>query len=388
MLNLKGIFSKSTQRLPYRKLFIYGAYATIFVLSLLAAVIDFLIGNRIDVPIDLAYGVLTFLIWVYSRNKREIEVAAQVLFWVVVSIEFVFLVVHGVDFDLIFAILIPIIAFVSLPLRKIVINLSLFYLFLLLLLLYYYVNYPMHPFLHNIKYMVAYGMAHAFMVSFGIFYHLAIDESVKRLEASNQQKALLLSEVHHRVKNNLNLISSMLGLQRRHIKNQEAKEAVESNQRRIESMAILHEILYQSKNLNEIDMQQYLKMLVEHIIACESLEHKIDVVLEVMPVKLDVDSMIQFGVMLNEMITNTIKHASLEREKSEIHITFRRKKEGYQLLYCDNARRVDQEKLKQGFGYNLITLTVRQLGGKMLLKTDHGLCYDILFDLEVAGGEA
>ena len=386
MLNLKGIFSKSTQRLPYRKLFIYGAYVTIFVLSLLAAAIDFLIGNTIDVPIDLAYGFLTFLVWRYNRKKREIEVAAQILFWVVVSIEFVFLVTHGVDFDLIFAILIPIIAFVSLPLRKIVINLSLFYLLLFLLLLYYYASYPVHPFLHNAKYMVAYGMAHAFMVSFGIFYHLAIDESVKRLEASNQQKALLLSEVHHRVKNNLNLISSMLGLQMQHNKSLEAKEAIEGNQRRIESMAILHEILYKNKNLNEIGMRQYLGMLARHIIACESLEHKVDVVLEVAPVKLNVDSMIQFGVMLNEMITNTVKHASLERERSEIRITFRRKQEGYQLLYCDNAPSVDQEKLKQGFGYNLISLTVRQLKGKMLLKTDRGLCYDILFDLEVAGG--
>jgi two-component sensor histidine kinase len=88
------------------------------------------------------------------------------------------------------------------------------------------------------------------------------------------------------------------------------------------------------------------------------------------------------------MITNTIKHASSEREQSEIHITFRRKQEGYQLLYCDNAPRVDFEKLKQGFGYNLIILTVRQLKGKLQLKMDHGLCYDILFDLEVAGGEA
>jgi two-component sensor histidine kinase len=374
------VFFDKIKDLHYKKLFIYGGYITILALSLLGAMLDTFVENYVDVWIDLLFGFLTFVALWYSFGKKDIELSALLLFWIAISIEFVFLYIHDVDFDLIFAIFIPILAFISLPKWKIIFHLMLFYLLLFSFLLYYYYAYPEHAFLHNSKYMVAYFIAHLFMVFYGIFYYMAIDESVQRLEISNQEKALLLREVHHRVKNNLNLIASILGLQGQSTYSIETKEVVEGNRKRIESMALLHEILYKNENLNGVDLKAYIHTLVDHIIECEALGDRVTIVSDIAPVKLTVDDMIQLGIMLNEMVTNSIKYASDERDRVKIKITFGRDEGGYRLVYCDNASQIDRSKLNRGFGYNLIMLTVSQLKGSPTVFTEQGLCYTISFD--------
>jgi|GEM_PF-1622747 len=374
------MFSKRIKNLHYKKLFLFGAYTTILILTIPASIVDFWIGNYTDVYIDLLFALLALVAFLYSFHSEDVEYSAVILFWIAVLIEFIYLYMHRVDFDLIFAILIPIIAFIALPKRKIILNLMLFYTLLIGYLTYCYYLYPEHLFLHNSKYMIAYAVAHGFMVSYGVFYYLAIEESVERLEASNREKALLLREVHHRVKNNLNLIASILGLQGQSTDSLETKEVLEGNRKRIESMALLHEILYKNKNLNDVDLKTYINTLVDHIIECEALGEKVSIVSDIVPVKLTMDDMIQLGIMLNEMVTNSIKYASDERDRVKIEITFGREESGYRLVYCDNASQIDRSKLNRGFGYNLIMLTVSQLKGLPTVLTKQGLCYTISFD--------
>ncbi len=374
------MFTHKLKQLHYKELFVYGAYMTILVLSVLASFLDFFWGKQTDVYIDILFALLTFMALKYSFYKQEIERSALLLFWIAVFIEYLFLVTNKVDFDLIFAVFIPIIAFISLPRHRIVFHLSMFYILLILFLIYYYNLYPQHPFLHNTKYMIAYFMAHAFMVAYGVFYFMAIDESVKRLEVSNQEKALLLKEVHHRVKNNLNLIASILGLQENRYQNLETKKTVADNRKRIESMAILHEILYQNKDLKGVDLESYMDTLIDHIVECEALGEKVSIERRILPIRLTMDAMIQFGIMLNEMLTNSIKYAADQKGRIEIEIVFSKEDKGYQLHYCDHAMKIDEVRLQSGFGYSLIMLTAAQLRGLVDVQIEDGLCYHLYFE--------
>ena len=364
--------------LHYRDIFLFGAYLTIIVAALFATISDYLIGNRVDVIIDGVYGVLAlFGLW-YGWRTRSIIVPATLLFWLAAAIEFVFLYVHRVDFDLIFALFIPLIAFITLPTRQIVINLVLFFVLLFGILVYYYHADPHHPFLHNSKYMIGYILAHFFMVSFGFFYHFAIENSVKRLEASNRQKTLLLREVHHRVKNNLNFIASLLGLQLRSDLDPKAREIIEQNQHRIESIALLHNILYRHDTLDRIDIRRYLQILSRGIIDSGTDTDRVDLTLDVVPARFGIDTMMQLGILINELITNSLKHASGPDGTVHIILRLRQHANGYRIRYCDGGA-VEPEQLQSGFGYRLITMTVRQLNGEMGIDTREGLCYTIDF---------
>ena len=372
------MFINKLRQLHYKELFVYGSFISIITLGIVGTIID-AFRESYDVYIDLFYTISTYLIYKYSFTLKNIEQSATILFWLSTISELAFLYSNKVDFDLIFALLIPIIAFVSMPLKKIVINLTLYYLVLISLLVYFYFQYPNHLFLHNFKYMFAYFMAHAFIIIYGFLYHLGITESINRLEESNQQNRLLLKEIHHRVKNNLNLMASILGLQEQRSKNPIVKEALAGSRSRIESMAILHEVLYKNDRRDSLNIKKYIDKLIVNIIHCESSTGKVKASCTIDPISLTMNSMIQFGIMLNEMVTNSIKYVKNRDGIIKITLSFEKLDRGYRLIYCDNGGDVDLEKLKQGFGFNLINLTVAQFDGEMNLTVDNGLCYNIYF---------
>lgn len=362
----------------YKELFVFGSFVSIIVLGVLGTMID-AIRESDDAYIDFFYTLFTYLIYRYSFKLKKIEQSATILFWLSTFSELAFLYKNKVDFDLVFALLIPIIAFVSMPLKNIIINLILYYILLISLLVYFYFQYPNHLFLHNFKYMFAYFIAHVFIIIYGFLYHLGITESINRLEESNQQNKLLLREIHHRVKNNLNLMASILGLQEQRSKNPIVKEALEGSKSRIESMAILHEVLYKNNKKNSLNIKKYIDKLIINIIHCESSTGKVKAHCKIDPISLTMNSMIQFGIMLNEMVTNSIKYVKSKDGLIKISLSFEKLEEGYRLIYCDNGTNVDLKKLKQGFGFNLIKLTIEQFDGEMNLTVDNGLCYNIYF---------
>ncbi len=378
------MFINKLRKLHYKELFIYGSFISIICLGAVGTFVDALRKSS-DVYIDLFYTISTFIIYKYSFNLKNIEKSAIILFWLSTFSELIFLYINRVDFDLIFALLIPIIAFVSMPLKRIIINLILYYLLLVSLLVYFYFHYPNHLFLHNFKYMFAYFMAHTFIIIYGFLYHLGVTESLNRLEKSNAQNRLLLKEIHHRVKNNLNLMASILGLQEQSSKNPIVKEALAGSRSRIEAMAILHEVLYKNNSEDSLNIKKYLDKLIINIIHCESSKEKVKTSCKIDSISLTMNSMIQFGIMLNEMVTNSIKYVKTEDEAIKITLKFEKVEEGYRLSYCDNGKKIDLKKLQQGFGFNLIKLTVEQFNGEMNLKVDSGLCYNIYFkELEEA----
>jgi two-component sensor histidine kinase len=367
------------KRLHYKKLFLYGAYLAIMILTVVASAVDLVVGNYEDAVIDIFFGSMTFIAYKKLFLHKDIIYAAVALFWIATLAEYLYLFIHSVDFNIIFALLIPIIAFITLPKKIIVYNLFFYYVSLFFLFAYYFTVDKENMFLHNTAYMISYLMAHLFIIAFGIFYYLAIDESLKRLERSNQNQALLLKEVHHRVKNNLNLVSSILGLQTDRAKSLEQRYFLEENQKRIESMAILHEILYSRGMAMDADLKEYVETLVKHIVA-SSVSRQIEVKTDIAGIVLPMDSMIQLGIMLNEMMINSIKHAADNTEEVNITIRFNAVENGYMLHYCDNASTIDTKRLEEGFGYHLIVLTARHFHAAVHYDTTEGFCYRVVFE--------
>ncbi len=140
-----------------------------------------------------------------------------------------------------------------------------------------------------------------------------IDERKKaqeRINESLQEKVVLLREIHHRVKNNLQVISSLLNLQSGYIEDQKSLEIFRESQNRVRSMALIHEKLYQSKDLNRVEFSEYIQSLSKDLFRSYNLDaSKIKLVSDFEGVKLEIDTAILCGLIVNELITNCFKHA-------------------------------------------------------------------------------
>jgi PAS domain S-box-containing protein len=136
-----------------------------------------------------------------------------------------------------------------------------------------------------------------------------------------KEKETLIKEIHHRVKNNLQLISSMLGLQAHHIRDDEVSKIFRDSKDRIKSMALIHEKLYQSKNLTDIDVAEYLSTLIGYLISSHGVQqHSIRFTQSVGEFRLEIDIMIHLGLLVNEIVTNSVKHAFPGGREGEIRI--------------------------------------------------------------------
>lgn len=147
----------------------------------------------------------------------------------------------------------------------------------------------------------------------------------ERLRASLTEKEILLKEIHHRVKNNLQVIASLLRLQAEHIEAPAAREMLFDSQRRVRSMALVHERLYQSGDLGRIELGEYIQRLVGDLLRSYRYTTQIDLELAIgVPIAIDTDRAITFGLILNELVSNSIKHAFPNRERGAIRVSVQR----------------------------------------------------------------
>lgn len=203
------------------------------------------------------------------------------------------------------------------------------------------------------------------------------------LRKNLKEKNVLLKEIHHRVKNNLQLVSSLLNLQANKINNEDFSNAIKSSQDRIRSMAIVHEKLYQSKSLSEINLSNYLNTLIDEKLK-ETPDDQINFILDIPNVKFTIDKAIPLGLLINEMITNSYKHAfnSSKDNTIKIQLIIKANDEGI-LKYEDNGTGLRQDYRvanPHSMGMDLIESFVDQLDGKLDLKsTTKGLAYTINF---------
>lgn len=184
------------------------------------------------------------------------------------------------------------------------------------------------------------------------------------LNESNEEKDLLLKEIHHRVKNNLQIISSLLRLQSNEIYNIDAKEKFMDSVNRIKSISNLHETIYQSENILNIDMNKYLQNLASSLIESYSIEKNIQIEIQSELINVDNDHIVPISLILNEMISNSVKHAFADSDTGEISISISRltAENKYRLLYSDSGSWIASTK-SNSFGIELIQSLVDQLNG-------------------------
>ncbi|MBV7532133.1 histidine kinase dimerization/phosphoacceptor domain -containing protein [Chitinophaga sp. sic0106] len=220
-----------------------------------------------------------------------------------------------------------------------------------------------------------------------------IDSKNERLEVLNKtlqrtvnDKEWLLKEIHHRVKNNLQIVISLLKTQSAYLDNGRAKDAISQSQNRMFAMSIIHQRLYRQDNLASIDMQDYIGELVEYLRQSFESAGNLRFVKDVAKLELDVAQAVPIGLILNEAITNAIKYAFPEGRYGEIRVVLRQEKEGELLLeVADNgvglSAGVDLTKIKS-MGMNLIRTLTEQLDGYLEIHQESGLCLQIRFPLE------
>ncbi len=211
-----------------------------------------------------------------------------------------------------------------------------------------------------------------------------IQEKNLQIEASLVEKEVLLREIHHRVKNNLQIISSLLDKQARKSTDEAVQKLVREGQERIQSMALIHQNLYESDQLSGIDIRTYLRELSTNIQRSQAVgADQIELELNVEEEQLDIDTAIPVGLILNELITNCYKYAFQGRSAGKISVAFNKDEKGYFLKVADDGIGFSPEQAKtktRSLGLNLVRGLVRQLEGTLeWLQVERGTAVAIRF---------
>ncbi len=204
----------------------------------------------------------------------------------------------------------------------------------------------------------------------------------EKLQESVEEKKVLLKEVHHRVKNNMAIISSFLSLQSMNIEDEYVRNLLQSSENRVRSMALIHEHLYKSENLKDISVQTYIDELV--IILLDSYGYgsaDISVIKEIMEIELDLDLLIPLGMIINEIISNALKHAYKNIDSPELSIIFSKgTPDELVLTISDNGVGLQEESKisrNDSIGFLLINALAQQIEGKIEINRGHGTEYRI-----------
>ena len=207
-----------------------------------------------------------------------------------------------------------------------------------------------------------------------------LQEQKKTIELKNAENELLLGEIHHRVKNNLQVISSLLSLQERDVTDAGVKSAILEGKERVKSMELVHKMLYRENKFSGIEMQDYVNNLSLGLLESFGLS-KNDVALntDFKAITLDVDTAVPLGLILNELIVNSLKHAKKATEKLNLKIEIYQSNQQQLIVnISDNGNgTVSDIETSDSFGLKIVRALIRQLKGVMEIKEQNGLHYFI-----------
>ena len=209
----------------------------------------------------------------------------------------------------------------------------------------------------------------------------------EQLKTSLHEKEILLKEIHHRVKNNMQVISSLLNLQSGYISNAQALEIFQDSQNRVRSMALIHEKLYRSKNLAEIDLGEYINDLAIHLFRSYKAESKgIALKVRAEDVYLGIDAAVPCGLIINELISNALKHAFPLGHQGEILVELQ-KDQQQQISLCISDNGIGfpaglDFRNTGSLGLQLVNTLVRQLDGTIELQNGSGTTFKINFAIQ------
>jgi PAS domain S-box-containing protein len=206
----------------------------------------------------------------------------------------------------------------------------------------------------------------------------------QELQTALADRETLLTEVHHRVKNNLQIIISLLNLQRERIADPEVRLLFEEGQSRIRAMALIHETLYASGHLGKIDLADYLTRLVRHQMAAWGVsETRVRTHFDLTPVFLAIDQAVPCGLAVNELITNALKYGALPEGSTDIHVTAAQSGDEVNLAVADRGPGLPPDfdmNTHSGLGLTLVrSLIEGQLKGRLIIRPEPGARFEVSF---------
>ncbi|MGZ4857627.1 MAG: histidine kinase dimerization/phosphoacceptor domain -containing protein [Methanobacteriaceae archaeon] len=212
--------------------------------------------------------------------------------------------------------------------------------------------------------------------------HRSIKYAIER-QAYLKKRDLMIKEIYHRMKNNMQIISSLLSLQGDYVEDIKILDILKKSQTRVISMAILHEKLYQSKYLSWINTSDYIQSLVQDLFKTHIIEEgKITPIIEVDDVKLNIKTAVPCGLIINELLTNSLKYAFPHGRSGEIHVTLKAEDDKFKLTISDNGIGFPEDidfKNTESLGLKLVNSLTNQIDGNIELDRSQGTKFKITF---------
>lgn len=205
----------------------------------------------------------------------------------------------------------------------------------------------------------------------------------EQLRKSVEQKELLLKEIHHRVKNNLQIIVSLLRLQMNKTKNEKFRAELETSMNRVSTMAAVHELMYRGENLDKLSIKTYFENLVDALFNLYNVSNKVkkSIKIDIPDAEFSLERSIPLGLILNEITCNSFKHAL--NEGGEFILELSKKNDHFELIVGDNGPGLNEEKKDDGLGLSLIEILCDQIDASLEIQNQSsGLRYKIGFQVE------
>ena len=221
----------------------------------------------------------------------------------------------------------------------------------------------------------------------GVVFSMTDINSLKVAEenfrTSLEEKELLLRELHHRVKNNMQIISSLLSLQSQHIKDKRDLKIFESSQNRVKTMSLIHEELYSSQDFSHINLSEYIQNLTKELLTSHIEDPgRVKLTVNIENVKMELETAIPLGLLINEIVANSVNHAFPNDRKGEIIVELKRDGDAFILKMSDDGigvpKNIDFEKAET-LGFQLINSLINQLDGQIKMQRIKGTTFIVKF---------
>jgi two-component sensor histidine kinase/ligand-binding sensor domain-containing protein len=200
-------------------------------------------------------------------------------------------------------------------------------------------------------------------------------------EKQNEEKIALLKEIHHRMKNNLQIVNSLLKFQSREIEDEKIIRMFKDAQNRVLSMSLLHEKMYNSKNLKNIDIKEHLTLLISDLVKSYVVGNNVKLDVDIEDVDIGMRTLIPIGLIINEIITNALKYAFKFKKGGTITVNLKQlDAKLYELVIGDDGEGYSLEKKAEGLGTKLIQIFTKQLNGTMTKQNQPGTFYKLVFE--------
>ncbi|UTB34125.1 MAG: PAS domain S-box protein [Methanobacterium sp. ERen5] len=203
------------------------------------------------------------------------------------------------------------------------------------------------------------------------------------LKGSIREKEVLLKEIHHRVKNNMQIISSLMNIQTRYLDDKESINVLKESQNRVKSMSMIHEKLYRSKKFDKVDFAEYIENLVWDLFYSYSIEKgRIEPVLEIDDVKLNIETSVPLGLIITELVSNCLKYAFPDSMRGTLYVSLKNYGEYYELIIKDDGIGFPitiDFKNTDSLGLQLVNSLTDQIDGEIELNPVNGTEFRIVF---------